>query len=247
MNGLAPIAVREFAAFFRSMSGYVAAGVFAALVGLFMLAGLLAEAGSPESTFFTAALLVQAMVVTLVGAQTIAPERARGSLELLVSRPVSVGAVVVGKFAGTVLFAWVMLLPTMVHQGMLCVMGMFDLHIALCGYTLLLMSAALFSAVGVAASAVSRTTGEASALAVSVTVVLVALAKLVPWPGPVYPDMSIGLKLAKWTAGALRYAGVFARARSFLAGTLGTSEIVYFVTAVMLVLCIAVVFFRRRP
>jgi len=247
MNGLVTIASREFAAFFRSMSGYVAAAVFASLVGLFMLAGLLAEAGSPESAFFTAALLVQAVVVTLMGAQTIAPERACGSLELLVSRPVSLGAVVVGKFAGTVLFAWVMLLPTIVHQGMLCVMGLFDLHVVLCGYTLLVLSAGLFAAVGVAASAVSRTTGEASALAVSATVVLAAMAKLVPWPGPVYPDMSTGLKLAKWTAGALRYAGVFARARAVLAGTLGTSEIVYFFTAVVLVLCLAVVFFRRRP
>jgi len=247
MKGAGTIAAREFAGFFRSMRGYVTAAVFVVLVGVFLLAGLEAQHASPESYFFTAALLVQALIVTLVGAQTIAPERSRGSLELLMSRPVSVGAIVVGKFAGAVLFAWVMLLPTVVHQGALQVMGFFDWRCALCGYVMLVLSSGLFASVGVLASAVARTMAEASALAMSATVVLVAVGRIVPWPGPVEENMALGLRLGKWLAAGFRYAGVFARARRAVGGALGTSEIVYFATATAALLVLAVVFFRKRP
>src|SRR5690606_37794422 len=111
MSGLGTIYRKELRILLASPLSYVVAAVFLALGGYFFWLFLANTALASLSGYFGNSSIVLVFIVPVLTMRLWAEEEARGTAELLLTSPVSLGQVVVGKFlAVATLFAGILLL-----------------------------------------------------------------------------------------------------------------------------------------
>lgn len=148
---------------------YAAAVLFLLLMGFFYIVGLVDAARMVQETTVPERFLQLFWVpvwfmVPLLTMRSIAEERRLGTLETLLSTPVSAGEIVLSKFCGAYLFylaLWGLTLlfplavglvsPALVEEGQL--LGRANL---VGGYTFIAVSGVLYTAVGLFASSLTR-------------------------------------------------------------------------------------------
>ncbi len=164
MNAVWATFLRELRAYFFSPLAYVvlffllvANGViFAIIVGY--LNDPLAPAGRPFDFFFNnfvfwAMQLFGAPVLTM---RLLAEERRSGSIEVLMTAPVTEGQVVAGKYLAAFAFYLVLWLPTVAYAVVIDRFSDVDWGTIAAGYLGIALVGALFLAIGVLGSALSK-------------------------------------------------------------------------------------------
>jgi ABC-2 type transport system permease protein len=161
------IAKREIATYFLSPVAYVVTVVWLVWCGLqfYLLAGVFASAPSlsasanPLSAFFGGSvlffipLLVFAPVLTM---RLLAEERHTGTLESLLTAPVTSAHVVIGKYLAALVY-WVGLwLPTLMYVWITRQFGRIDLGAVLASYLGVLGIGLYYMAIGLAMSALAK-------------------------------------------------------------------------------------------
>ncbi|HXT99807.1 MAG TPA: Gldg family protein [Polyangia bacterium] len=243
MSAIFAILRREWEAYFRTPAGWAVLTLFLALQGVvfWMFLRLLASPDAPPGGvmefFFGGTMMfwiALALLVTVAPMRLVAEELRSGTIEPLLTAPVTAAEVVVGKWLAAVTFfatAWV---PTLAYVVYLRATGAaLDPGPIAAGYlgTLLLGAAAM--AVGVAASALTRYQLVAAALSfVSFFVVLLVGAL----EGQVRsPDL----------AAAIRRASLFRMMEDFGHGIVDSRHVVLLVTVTAVALLIAVALLAR--
>ncbi len=105
---------REFASLFLSPVAYVTASVFVAATGWTFLQAVKTKVGTDDSVvliLLVAILLWLPILVTVVCMRLFAEEKRSGTIEALMTAPVSEVAVVLGKYASALLFTWIVTAP----------------------------------------------------------------------------------------------------------------------------------------
>lgn len=113
-----PIFKKELTSFFGSLLGYIAMAVFLILLGLFVwiFKGNQLEAQySTLDIFFTNAPIVFLLLIPAITMRSISEEIKTGTLELLVTRPLTEIQIILGKFFAACVLAVVCLLPTLIY------------------------------------------------------------------------------------------------------------------------------------
>ncbi|SMO35996.1 protein involved in gliding motility GldF [Saccharicrinis carchari] len=111
---------KEIASFFSSVTGYLVAGVFLVLTGLFLwvIPGqmniLFGGYASLDSLFYLAPWLYL-FLVPAVTMRLFADEKRTGTMELLYTRPLSEWHIVVAKYVAGVTLVVISLLPTLIY------------------------------------------------------------------------------------------------------------------------------------
>ncbi len=148
---------RELQSYFNTPLAYIVLPVFLLLVGLFSLfLNDLFDAGlaSMRTVFFWCAmwflLLVPALTMRLF-----AEERRTGSLELLVTLPVSEGQLVMGKYLAALTLILMALVLTLTYPVTIASLGDLDWGPVFGGYLGLALMAAAYTAIGTAASSLT--------------------------------------------------------------------------------------------
>ncbi len=156
MTPLLAITSREFASFFRTSIGWVVIALFLLIAGVFVTAKTYLP-GQPASMreFFTLAHWVILMVAPAISMRLISEERRAGTIEPLMSAPVSEWVIAVAKYLGAVAFFAATLLPTLTYVAVLEAVADPDYGPILAGYAGLVLVGALYLAVGLLASALS--------------------------------------------------------------------------------------------
>ncbi|MFP4642837.1 MAG: ABC transporter permease [Spirochaetales bacterium] len=139
---------RELMAYIRTPVGAVYTGLFLLLAGYFFVSGHLLTGSSFYTTYMQNILFLHLLTVPLLTMRLLSEEYGRGTDKLLLSAPVSVSAVVVGKYLAACTVFLVTVLFTLVYAAIVAVYG--DLAVgevvgAYLGYVLL---GACFIAVG---------------------------------------------------------------------------------------------------
>ena len=93
---------RELAAYAHSMTGCVATAFLLAVVGLYFMAYNLYQGAPGFATALNAASFLLILVIPLLTMRSLAEERKNRTDQLLLTAPVSVTGVVLGKFAAMV-------------------------------------------------------------------------------------------------------------------------------------------------
>lgn len=166
MNGIAAILRRELRSYFVSPLAYVVMTFFLLINGVvfsiivdYLNRPEATAVGSPltiffgQSLFFWLVLLVVCPVLTM---RLLSEERKSGTIEVLMTAPVTETQVVVGKFLAAWLFYAALWLPTVVYAGILAHYHEVDWGPVAAGYLGILGLGALFLSLGTFASAVSR-------------------------------------------------------------------------------------------
>lgn len=167
MRAAFTIAKRDIFAYFVSPIAYVVTVVWLVWCGLqfYLLAGVFASAPSlsatanPLSAFFGGSvlffipLLVFAPVLTM---RLLAEERHTGTLEPLLTAPITTASVVMGKYLAALVF-WVALwVPTLMYVWIVSQFGSVDMGAVLTSYLGVLGIGFYYMAIGLAMSALAK-------------------------------------------------------------------------------------------
>ncbi|MBC2840358.1 gliding motility-associated ABC transporter permease subunit GldF [Robiginitalea sp. SC105] len=111
---------KEFSSFFSSPVGYLVAGIFLVLTGLFLWVfrgpyNIIDYGFADLSLFFLLVPWVFLLLIPAVCMKTFAEERKLGTLELLLSKPIPLNQLVLGKFLGVCALIGATLLPTLLY------------------------------------------------------------------------------------------------------------------------------------
>ncbi|MCB0531457.1 MAG: gliding motility-associated ABC transporter permease subunit GldF [Lewinellaceae bacterium] len=155
---------KEINAFFSSLIGYIVIGIFLVLMGLVMWVfpdySVLDGNYASMDTLFSMAPLVFLFLIPAVTMRTFAEETQAGTIELLVTRPVSDWQIVGGKFLACLALVVFALLPTVLYYITVYQLGAtpgnLDSGGILGSYIGLVFLAAAFVSIGIFASSLTN-------------------------------------------------------------------------------------------
>jgi len=190
------IAKRELGSYFTSPVAYVFLVIFLLLTGFFTFtAGSFFERGEASlAAFFGWHPWVYLVLVPAVGMRLWAEERRSGTLELLLTMPVTAWQAIVAKFLASWIFLAVALALTFPAIVTVNVLGDPDTGVILAGYLGSLLVAGAYLAVSCMTSAMTRNQVVAFILAVVVCLFLILAGfnpvtdLLVRWASPAVVD-----------------------------------------------------------
>lgn len=164
MSGILAIFQRELRAYFLSPLAYVVLcfllvmnGIIFALI-LVALNDPLQPPGRPLDLFFGGTFLFWLVVLFAAPVLTmrlLAEERRSGTIEVLMTAPVTEGQVVVGKYLAALVFYAFLWLPTVSYAGIVALHSEIDWGVVAAGYLGVLLVGALFLAIGLFTSALT--------------------------------------------------------------------------------------------
>ena len=123
------ILLREIKSFFGSPIGYLVIAIFLLLNGLFLWVfegdyNILNSGFADLTPFFTIAPWILIFLIPAVTMRSFSDERKQGTLELLLTKPLSVWQIVNGKFLGAMLLIIIAIIPTLIYVWVIYGLGM---------------------------------------------------------------------------------------------------------------------------
>ncbi len=156
---------REIKSFFGSAIGYLVVAVFLLLNGLFLWVfdgdyNVLNSGYNDLSPFFKLAPWVLLLLIPAVTMRSFSDERKQGTIELLLTKPLSITEIVLGKFFGSFALIIIALLPTILYVFVLNAYGFpvgnIDLGSVIGSYFGLVFLVFAYTAIGVFSSAITE-------------------------------------------------------------------------------------------
>ncbi len=159
------IVLREIKSFFGSPIGYLVIAVFLIGNGLFLWVfegeyNILNSGFADLSPFFTLAPWILIFLIPAVTMRSFSDEKKQGTLELLLTKPLSIWQIVNGKFIGSLLLIVMAIIPTLIYVKVISDLGMpegnIDMGSTIGSYFGLLFLIAAYSAIGIFTSTLSE-------------------------------------------------------------------------------------------
>jgi ABC-2 type transport system permease protein len=230
------ILLREIKSFFGSPIGYLVIAIFLLLNGLFLWVfdgeyNILKSGFADLTPFFTISPWILIFLIPAVTMRSFSDEKKQGTLELLVTKPLSIWQIVNGKFFGALLLIVIAIIPTLIYVYVISSLGMpqgnIDMGSTIGSYFGLLFLIAAYTAIGVFTSALSENQIVAFIISVFLCFFL-------------YFGFEGLSTIAKGIEGFVSYLGMDSHFRSVSRGVLDTRDILYFVSISVLFLSLTV-------
>jgi gliding motility-associated transport system permease protein len=234
MRNVLAIAQREIKAYFASPIAFILIGFFALLFGYFYYALLSfferqsmqmgMGMGGPQTMnvnqMLVSPLLVNATVILLfvfplITMRTYAEEKRSGTIELLLTSPLTDLQIILGKFLGAMLLYAAMLAVTLIHVGLLFLYGNPEWKPILTGYLGLLLMGGCFLSVGLLISSLTKNQIVAAMATFGVFLML----WVINW---------IGSFVGPTTQAVLQHLSITEHFDDFAKGIIDTKHLVYY-------------------
>lgn len=159
------IVLREIKSFFGSPIGYLVIALFLIGNGLFLWVfegdyNILNTGFADLTPFFTLAPWILIFLIPAVTMRSFSDEKKQGTLELLLTKPISLWEIVNGKFLGAFLLIVMAIIPTFIYVEVVWNLGSpegnLDLGSTLGSYFGLLFLISAYSAIGIFTSSISE-------------------------------------------------------------------------------------------
>ena len=160
-----PIIKRELSTFFASTIGYLVIAVFLVINGLFLWVfggnfNILDSGFASLSPFFELAPWVLLFLVPAVCMRSFSDEMKMGTLELLLTKPISLKQIVLGKYFAAFILIVIALLPTVLYIHTISELGKppgnWDVGSTLGSYIGLLFLVSAYTSIGIFSSTLSQ-------------------------------------------------------------------------------------------
>lgn len=158
------ILFKEFRSFFGSPIGYLVIAIFLILNGLFLWVfegdyNILNSGFSDLTPFFTISPWILLFLIPSVTMRSFSDEIKQGTMELLLTKPLSLWEIVNGKFLGAFILLIIAIIPTLVYVKVIYDLGLpegnIDFGSTLGSYFGLLFLMAAYTAIGVFTSSIT--------------------------------------------------------------------------------------------
>ena len=236
MSNVLAIAQKELRSYFVSPIAYVVIALFAVLFGVFFLSSLSfilrvsLQAGMMQGAppinlneymirpLFGNTGVILLFVLPMITMRSYAEETRSGTIELLLSSPLTDMEIILGKFWGALTLYAMMLAVTGVHMGFLFYYGEPELAPVLSGYLGLLLMGASFISIGLLISSATKN----QVVAGMITFAVLLLFWVISWLG----DPAAGSTSSQ----VLAYLSVLDHFDDFSKGVIDTSHLVYYLS-----------------
>jgi len=161
------------------------------------------------------------IMVPIIAMRAFAEEKRNGTYELLLTSPLRVTEIVLGKFLGCLFFVSVMILLTGIYPVILLVYGNPELGILASGYLGLFLLGTVFTSIGLLTSSLT----ENQIVAAVTCFVILLLLYVLSWPSE-----TTGAALG----GVLKYLSVIEQFNEMAKGMIDTQNLVYFLSLILL-------------
>jgi len=218
--------LREIKSFFGSLMGYLVIAVFLILNGLFLWVfdgnyNILQSGYADATPFFSLAPWILIFLIPAVTMKSFSEELKQGTMELLLTKPLSIRQLVLGKFFGAFALIVVALIPTLIYVWMVSDLALvdtrFDWGSTWGSYFGLLFLIAAYCSIGIFASTLSENQIVAFIIAVLFCFLFfVGIEQLASLSGN--------------NAGAIEVWGISYHFKSMSRGVIDTRDILYFVS-----------------
>ena len=159
------ILLREIKSFFGSPIGYLVIAIFLLLNGLFLWVfegdyNILNSGFADLSPFFTISPWILIFLIPAVTMRSFSDEKKQGTIELLMTKPLSIWQIVNGKFLGAFLLIVIAIIPTFIYVYVISSLGMpegnIDMGSTMGSYFGLLFLIASYTSIGIFTSTLSE-------------------------------------------------------------------------------------------
>lgn len=171
-------------------------------------------------------------VVPLISMRLLAEERKSGTLEMLMTAPVTDLEVVLAKFTGSLLFWITLLVPTLIYYWVLVQHANIEHGSVITGYLGLVLLGALFLSIGTFVSAISKDQIVASLVTFVVLFILYTISGF----AEAVDSKALGIS---WRD-VIGYVGFMAHYDSFRKGVIDSRDVIYYVSVSAVFLFLAV-------
>lgn len=156
--------IKEISNYFSSLIGYIVIGIFLTLLGLMLWVfpdtSMLNYDYVSLDQLFSIVPFLFIFIIPAVTMSTFAEERGTGTLELLITKPISDLDIIIGKYLANLTLVLLMLLPTLIYYYSIYQLGFprgnLDSGAVIGSYIGLFLLSAIFVAIGLFASSLTR-------------------------------------------------------------------------------------------
>jgi ABC-2 type transport system permease protein len=231
------IAKRELRSFFDSLMAYVMILLFLGFSGFFTwIFGsdvFMVNQASLQS-FFGIAFWSLFFFIPAVTMGLLSEERKTGTIELLVTRPVSDWQIIWGKFLAALLLICIALALTIPYYITVANIGKIDHGAVWMGYLGLLFMSACYISIGLFASSITGNQIVAFLFALFIGIFFHLIFNL------------LGSNSIGWYAGILNYLSLSSHFESMARGVIDSKDVIYFVSIILLGLTGAEIALSKR-
>ena len=234
MRNTVAIAQRELNAYFSSPIAYVLIGFFALLFGWFFYVPLayFEQQSMQMGMNPTQALNINQMLINptfmnttviflflfpLITMRTYSEEKRSGTIELLLTSPVTDVQIIMGKFVGALLLYCAMLAVTLIHMAILFIFGDPEWKPIATGYLGLLLMGGCFLSLGLFISSLTKNQIVAAMATFAVFLMLWVISWISTFVGPT-------------TQTVLQYLSLTEHFDDFAKGIIDTKHVIYYLS-----------------
>jgi ABC-2 type transport system permease protein len=229
------ITIKEFRSYFASPIAYILLGLFSLMFGYFFYAFLMAFVQQSEQMMqfggggsanvnqmmirglFQNAAVIILFVMPIITMRTYSEEKRSGTIELLLTSPVTDIEIIVGKFLGALSLYGAMLLVTMIYIAILFRIGNPEWRPIVAGYLGLLLMGGCFLSVGLFISSLTKNQIVAGFL----TFATFLMFWIINW---------MGESSGPTTRDVLNYLSITEHFEDFSRGIIDTKNLVYYLS-----------------
>ncbi|MDR2133812.1 MAG: ABC transporter permease subunit [Treponema sp.] len=219
---------KEFRYHFSSMTGFVFLAVFWAASGVYFVLALLAAGSGDIKAFFAAFAPVLMFVLPLLTMRLYAEERNMRTEELLLSAPVSISSVILGKYAAAMAVFGIAVAPSLAFPFILAGLRAADFLSAAGCYTGLVLTASACISLGLLVSVCTESQTAAAAATYAVFLFMYLT-------GP-----QGGTAPSGFAGGAAAFFSLSARFAAFSYGVFSFADAFYYLSASALFIFLSV-------
>jgi ABC-2 type transport system permease protein len=156
VGNLGTIFRKELRGYFVTPIAYIVITIFLVLTGWFFFSTFFLYAQAELRSFFTLLPVILSFIIPAVTMRLFSEEFNIGSYEMLVTLPVSLNDVIIGKFLAGAAFTAIMMVPTLAYAVTAARLGDLDWGPVVGGYLGSLLLGGSFTAIGLLASSLTR-------------------------------------------------------------------------------------------
>lgn len=221
------IARKEFSTFFDSLTAYILMVIFLGLSGLFTWiygSDIFLINQVTMQPFFNVAYWTLFFFAPALTMRSIAEEKRSGTLELLLTKSITNGQFILGKFLASLMMISISLLATLPYYFTLTRLGDVDHGAIICGYFGLLFMSSVFLSIGIFSSAVTNNQIVAFLLSLFIGVFFIILFQ------------TLASNFTGTLGEFLNYLSISSHYNSISRGVIDTKDLIYFISITMLAL-----------
>ena len=222
MRNIATMAQRELGAYFLSPIAYAVNAMFLFTAGLVFGLGTFTAGGeaSLRTMFDFWIVLILVFVLPMLTMRLMSEELRSGTIETLLTAPITEVEVILGKFLGAFVFYLVLLATLLLYPIILSMYGDVDLWLLVCNYIGLLLLGALYVSVGLFFSTLTKH----QVIAVLFSFALLAMMTFA------FQALATVDEAEGWPRMVLQQLSIQSHFRDFVRGMLDMNHVVFFLT-----------------